>query len=74
MENLKVKLDREYEQLLQQFQKEIERLHQTHQQELEKRVSIGSYMVGCASTAGSYGFPVFRDAPTTIWNELYGSG
>lgn len=39
MENLKVKLDREYDQLLQQFQKEIEKLHQTHQQELEKRVS-----------------------------------
>lgn len=38
MENLKVKLDREYDIMLQNFHRELEKLHQSHQQDLEKRV------------------------------------
>ena len=38
MEEHKVKLDKEYEQLMQNFTKDLERLKVKHQQEQEKKV------------------------------------
>lgn len=40
MDILKMRLDKEYEQLLQQFQKELQKLHQNHQTTLEKEVGF----------------------------------
>ena len=38
MENHKQKLDKEYEELLQQFSKELEKIELRHEQEREKKV------------------------------------
>lgn len=40
MEEHKQKLDKEYENILQQFSKELEKLQMRHQQELERKASI----------------------------------
>ena len=39
MENHKQMLDKEYEQLLQQFSKELEKLQLKHQQDLDRKVN-----------------------------------
>ena len=44
MEEHKVKLDKEYEQLMQNFTKDLERLKVKHQQEQEKKVSRISHI------------------------------
>lgn len=51
MENLKIKLDREYDLMLQNFHRELEKLHQSHQQDLEKRV--GEVFLNVALNFGS---------------------
>lgn len=40
MEEHKQKLDKEYENILQQFSKELEKLQMKHQQELERKVNF----------------------------------
>lgn len=40
MENHKQMLDKEYEQLLQQFSKELEKLQLKHQQDLDRKVRL----------------------------------
>ena len=44
MEEHKVKLDKEYEQLMQNFTKDLERLKVKHQQEQEKKASHFSHV------------------------------
>lgn len=43
MEEHKQKLDKEYENILQQFSKELEKLQMKHQQELERKVNCNEF-------------------------------